>query len=281
MKNILLPLVLFFSFTLEAQYYYNDIIGTQETNQQMKTYLANKVKTVTAAGIGPNGMQTTDFAEIQEVKENGMALKITTRNNSNTTIFYDRFDSQGRLTSISDSSSYVQSITIYEYNAAGRITLVQNNIKDTANNFSQAEAHRWVYNAEGKPEKMWRIINSADSLEVRFTPDSAGNTGDERTYKKGVETGVIYYYYDDKNRLTDIVRYNTKAKKLLPDIMFEYDVNDPNRVAQKTTLTSNLNLGYLIWRYLFNEQGLKTKEALFNKEKELTGKIEYNYTFGQ
>ena len=65
----------------------------------------------------------------------------------------------------------------------------------------------------------------------------------------------------------------------MPYIMFEYD--DSDRVVQKITTTSSLNLGYLIWRYLFNEKGLKTKEALFNKDKELTGKIEYNYTFGQ
>jgi hypothetical protein len=279
MKNILLPVVLFISFTLKAQYYYSDIIGTQEINQQMKAYVANKVNTVTATGIDANGTRTTDFSELQEVKENGVALKVTTRNNSNVTIFYNKFDGQGRLASISDSSSYVRSITVYEYNAAGRIALVQNSIKDTANDFNQTEVHQWFYTPQGKPEKMLRIINNTDSVEIRFVPDSDGNTGDERTFKKGVETDVIYYYYDDKNRLSDIVRYNTKAKKLLPDVMFEYDAND--HVIQKTTTTSSLNLSYLIWRYLFNEQGLKTKEALFNKDKELTGKIEYSYTFTQ
>jgi hypothetical protein len=40
-------------------------------------------------------------------------------------------------------------------------------------------------------------------------------------------------------------------------------------------------VGYNIWRYIFNEKGLKTKEALFNNDRELTGKIEYSYTFGQ
>lgn len=95
-----------------------------------------------------------------------------------------------------------------------------------------------------------------------------------------METGYLYYYYDEKNRLSDIVRYNTKVKKLLPDLMFEYDEN--NRVVQKITTVSNLLMGgYLIWRYIFNEKGLKTKEALFNKDKELTGKIDYSYTFNQ
>jgi YD repeat-containing protein len=279
MKILLLPLSLFCSFALQAQYYYNDIIGTQETNRQMKTFLANKVKMVSAAGYTPQGSKATDFAEVQEVKENGTALKVTTNADLNHTVFYNRFDAQNRLISITDSSLGIQSTTTYEYDASGRITRVQNTIKDTATDFNQAELHKWVYSTDGNVQKMWRIINGNDSLEIRFNPDENGNTGDERTLRRGIESDVVYYYYDDKKRLTDIVRYNTRLKKLIPDIMFEYDDND--RVIQKITTTSSLHIGYLIWRYIFDEKGLKTKEALFNNDKELTGKIEYSYTFGQ
>jgi hypothetical protein len=129
---------------------------------------------------------------------------------------------------------------------------------------------------------MWRTFNGPnqkDSLEVKFVTDENGNISEEKAYKKGKETSFLYYYYDDKNQLTDIVRYNTKAKKLVPDIMFEYD--DAGNIIQKITTTSSQSIGYLIWRYIFNEKGLKTKEALFNSKKELTGKIEYSYTFGK
>lgn len=279
MKNALFSIALFISFSLQAQYYYNDLIGTAETNQQMRVYIANKVQSVTTIGMSPSGIRTNDFSELQEVKENGMALKTTTRNNSNLTILYNRFDSQGRLESITDSSTDLDVVTTYEYDDDGRIAVVKNVTRDTTDGFNQTEIHKWIYTTEGKPEKMWRIINNTDSLEIRFTPDDDGNTGDEKTYRRGKEAGTVYYYYDDKHRLTDIVRYNTKAKKLLPDVMFEYD--DKNRVIQKITTTSSLSLGYLIWRYLFDDKGLKTKEALFNNNKELTGKIEYNYTFGQ
>ena len=122
---------------------------------------------------------------------------------------------------------------------------------------------------------MWRIINKTDSLAIRFKTDENGNITEEQNFKKGNASDLTYYYYDDKNRLTDIVRYNTKAKRLLPDFMFEYD--DQGRVIQKITTTSKLNLGYLTWRYLYNEKGLKTKEALFNKEKQLQGRIDYSY----
>ncbi len=279
MKTLFQAFFLFFSFPLHAQYYYNDIIGASEISRQMQHYAVNKVLTVSAAGIHPTGDQTSDFSELQEVKENGRALKITTYNNLNPTIYYNRFDNQGRLISITDSSTDILSVTTYEYDATGKVLRVRNSTRDTTQDFNETEVHQWIYGAEGQPQKMWRIINESDSLEVRFTNDENGNTGDERTYKRNLETGAVYYYYDDKKRLTDIVRYNSKAKRLLPDIMFEYD--DLDRVVQRITTTSSLNLGYLIWRYLYDEKGLKTKEALFNNDKELTGKIEYKYTFAQ
>jgi hypothetical protein len=61
--------------------------------------------------------------------------------------------------------------------------------------------------------------------------------------------------------------------------MFEYD--EQGHVLQKLTTLSNQNLGYLIWRYAFSDNGLKTKEALYNKDKVMTGKIEYTYTFSE
>ena len=126
---------------------------------------------------------------------------------------------------------------------------------------------------------MLRIMNTHDTTEIRFSLDEEGNVIDERSYKKGVEGETTYFYYDEKNRLTDIVRYNKKLSKLIPDYLFEYDLN--NRVIQKITTFSNLSQGYLIWRYAFNEKGLKTKEALFNRDKVMTGKIEYIYSFKQ
>lgn len=279
MKTVLLPLSFLFAFGLQAQYYYNDILGTMETNRQMKTFLANKVKTVSAAGYDQRGAKTADFSEYQEVKESGRALRISSFNNLNKTVNYLKFDVTGRVIRSTDTSSALVSETVYEYDANGRINSIQNTAKDSANDFTQTEVHRWLYTSTGKPEKMWRIINKTDSLEIRFTTDEFGNTADEKTYRYGRETGVLYYYYDDKNRLTDIVRYNKKAKKLLPDILFEYD--DSDRIIQKITTTSSVNLSYLTWRYIFDNKGLKTKEALFNKDKQLTGKIEYSYTFGQ
>ncbi len=269
---------------INAQYYYNDIIGTRETNQQMASYLSNKVRTVSATGFDQRGAKASGFSEFHEVKENGTALKISSITDLNKTVTYSRFDKQGRVFSIADSSTAVDNTTSYEYDSKGNISKVQNTVTDSASQFDHTEIHQWFYDEQGKPARMWRIINNPgnsghDTIEVRFLKDENGNIGEERTFRKNVETGYLYYYYDEKNRLTDIVRFNTRLKKLMPDIMFEYDEND--RVIQKITTTSSQSLGYLIWRYIYDSKGLKTKEALFNGDKELTGKIEYSYSFFQ
>ncbi|MBI5858701.1 MAG: hypothetical protein HZB42_13800 [Sphingobacteriales bacterium] len=285
MKIIFLSPLLLFSFYLNAQYYYNDITGTEETNRLMQTYLANKVKMASAEGYTPQGSKATDFSEVQELKENGKTLKITTIANLNRTVHYNRFDEKNRLISITDSSLGIQNITTYEYDINGKISKVQNSVNDSASEISQVEQHLWMYNKDGKVEKMWRITNGTDSLEIRFIYDEKGNPGEEVSYRKGTETDRLYYYFDEQGRITDIVRYNEKIKKLVPDNIISYD--DSGRVVQIITSTPGDKygritwVGYQIWRYVYNEKGLKTAEALFNNAQEMTGRIRYTYTFGQ
>ncbi len=283
MKFLFVPLLLISSLSLHAQYYYDDLVGTRETSRLMQTYQEQKVRMVTATGYDSKGVKATDFSEVQEIKENGRLLRQSAIRNFTKTVTLSRFDEQGRVISITDSAADIQSITFYSYDAAGRVSKVENKVLDSANAFNHTETHWWYYNEKGLPVTMWRVISNTgaetntDSLEVRFTTDEEGNTGEERTFRRGVESGYLYYYYDDQHRLLDMVRFNTRLKKLLPDVMFEYDEN--NRIVQKTTTTSSLHLGYLIWRYIYNEKGLKTKEVLFNSDKQITGRIEFAYTF--
>ena len=283
MKNIILASCLLISLSLHSQYYYNDIISTQEINRQMSSLIQNKIRAVTATGTDQRGIKATDISEYQEIRDNGKTLKVSSIAQLRKTVEYTRFDDKGRVSSVVDSSSDLQSLTNYRYDDAGRLVQVENTLidPDSAKSFNQAELHYWYYRPNGKPEKMWRVIKNGDfldSMEVRFVIDENGNVAEERTFKYNYETGYLYYYYDDKGRMTDIVRYNTKARRLLPDMMFEYDDND--RVIQKITTVSSMAMGgYLLWRYIYNDKGLKTKEALFNKEKQMTGRIDYSFTF--
>jgi len=277
MKNILFAVALMLPLTVLCQYYYNDIMDARLINERMKNLAAQKVKTIVATGYDATGAKTSDFNEWQEIDAEKKLLKITTRNGQQVNRQYFQFDSQFRLISIIDSSGDIKTITRYRYDNNDNIISIRSSMSDSTQDFNDTIEHQYQYNASGKPEKLWRIINGTDSSEYRFTLEENKNVADEQLYRRGVGYDRIYYYYDSKNRLTDIVRYNNKVKKLLPSLMFEYD--DAGRIIQKMTILSSDNPDYLIWRYLYNNKGLKTKEALFNKQKELTGRIEYAYTF--
>ena len=276
MKKLPYLTLLLFFFQANSQYYYKDIVAAAEITRQMKTYVANNIQKVTATGITPQGTAVRDYSETHEVLANNKMLRITTRINQVVSSLSHSFNDAGQLVGTVDSAAGVRSVSSYTYNANGKISSISNSATDadSSGDFSQTEVHNYVYK-DGKLEKMWRVINGKDSLEVRFGVDDGGNVIEERNYKTRVLSDPIYYYYDEKNRLTDIVRFNYKANRLLPDFLFEYD--DSDRVIQKITTTSGGNIGYLTWRYLFNDKGLKTKEALFNKDKVLQGRIDYTY----
>lgn len=286
MKTGLLPFVFFFASSVSGQYYYKDLVTTREINQQYALYRTHKVRSVSAAGIDPRGVRSTDFSEYQEIRDRGTVWRITTINQLNKNVITRWFNEQGLVSRISDSANGIVTNTTYQYDQNNQVVRMENSLADDSSDFSQSEVHTWIYEANNRPVKMWRVIRTgtgpsatSDSLEVRLAPDESGNPAEEKTFKRGKETGFLYYYYDEAGRMTDIVRYNNKVKKLLPDLLFEYD--EKNRVIQKITTINSGNMGYLIWRYIYDEKGLKTKDALFNKDKQLTGKIEYSYTFGQ
>ena len=274
MKKLPFLFLLLFYFAANSQYYYKDLVAAADITRLMKTYSANNIKKITAKGITPEGGASSDFSEVGEIS--GTTLKVTTDNNKAIATLKYSFNDRGQLISSVDSAINVKSTSTYTYDANGKIISISNSATDadSSGDFSQTEVHQYIYK-DGKLDKMWRIINKTDSLEVRFVTDEHRNVIEERNFRRGVLADPIYYYYDDRNRLTDIVRFNYKANRLLPDYLFEYDDND--RMIQKITTTSGKNLGYLTWRYLFDEKGLKTKEALFNKDKQLQGRIDYFY----
>jgi len=277
MKNILLPVALMLHLTVFSQYYYTDLVDARLINDRMKNLIAQKVKLITATGYDAAGAKTSDFSERQEVDGEKKSINITSRNGQQVNRQYYQFDNDYRLTSVTDSSDGIKTVTSYAYDNNGNITSIKTAVKDSLQDFIETIEHQYQYNTVGKPERLLRILNGKDSSEYRFTLEEHKNVADEQLFRRGVGYDRVYYYYDDKNRLTDVVRYNKKAQKLLPTMMFEYD--DTGRIIQKLTVVSADNPDYLIWRYLYDAKGLKTKEALFNKNKELTGRIEYTYAF--
>jgi YD repeat-containing protein len=276
MRAFLLAATLITTLTSSAQYFYKDIIGTKESSDLIKSYQANKVSRVTLTSYDADNTKTEDFFVEQLFSPATQTLRTITRSDiSNPSVLTSFIDAKGDVIKTVDSSEQVVTVTQYNYNAAGQLSSLLTTSTDSTNTSPQAEEHIWQY-VNNKPTRMLRIRNRVDTTYIDFKLDEKGNVSEEQETHKGVKSQPVYYYYDDNNRLTDIVRYNNRARRLLPEYMFEYST--ANKIIQRITVPAN-NSEYLIWRYQYNAQGLKTKEAIYNKQKKLTGKIEYQYSF--
>jgi YD repeat-containing protein len=276
MKAFLLFLVIFFSRVASSQYYYKDIIGIKESASLITSYRNNKVRTVALNSYTVNNIPLDNFSIRQEFLPAQQALQTVTRTEySNPSYLTSYIDAEGKLVRATDSSNGIVNSSVYMYNKAGHLTSIFITAGDSLAAV-QTDEHHWQYNTQNKVTQMLRIKNKKDTAVVSFKLDNAGNVIEELEKRRAITEQPFYYYYDEDNRLTDIVRYSIKAARLLPEYMFEY--SPANQLIQRITVPQN-STQYLIWRYAYNDKGLRTKEVIFNKDKEQTGKVEYIYTF--
>ena len=276
MKALFVTAAVFFSLQSGAQYYYKDIIGTKESAEMITAYRNNNVRKVALNSYTINNTPIDNFLIQQEFLPAEQALRTITKTEYTQPSYLTSYlDAGGRVVKTTDSSDGIINTTIYQYNNNGNLSSVLFTAGDTLTAV-KTDDHIWFYDAQNRVQKMLRIKNKKDTAIVSFKLDEKGNVIEEQEKRRALTEEPYYYYYDNANRLTDIVRFNKKANRLLPEYMFEY--SDKNQVIQRITVPQNSSQ-YLIWRYAFNDKGLKTKEVIFNKEKEQTGKVEYIYTF--
>jgi YD repeat-containing protein len=273
-NNLFLALLICVSATANAQYYYADIIGTRQTNQQYKVLRAFESKKINATSFDARNEPQKDFVLEQVISPDGR--KITTRS---ATIgisesYFIGYYQNNRVVKTVDSSRNALNTTNYVYDNTGKVSAVSTSNKDFDGTFNNTEAHYWSYNEKAQPATMLKVKNGVDTTVVTFKYDEEDNLSEEIWKKNNRTIETYYYYYNPKKQLTDIVRFSRKAKTLLPDYLFEYD--NAGRISQMTQTQSG-SANYLVWRYNYNENGMKVKEVVYNKQKEFLGKIEYNY----
>lgn len=280
MKLLLFTALLFIALSSPAQYYYKDIVGTKESSDLIKTYMKNKVSRVLLNSYDADDTRSDNLFIQQEFSPSKRILKTVTAtgaDNANMSTVFTYADENGDIIKTVDSTGVVINSTTYNYDDHGNLNLVTISSSDTTIN--ESEQHIWQWE-NGKPVKMLRIKNKLDTAFVELKLDENGNVTEETETRKRFASRPYYYYYNDNKQLTDIVRYNDRAKQLLPEYMFEY--SSSNQVIQKITVPSN-NSDYLIWRYQYSPQGLKIKEVVYSKhdKRNPLGKIEYQYSFVQ
>jgi YD repeat-containing protein len=261
-----------------AQYYYKDFITTRQNIAKWQAYKAARVRSVRLSSLEADGQATEGFQVDMTVNSDfsGMTTHSKTSGSTETWTFAT-YSPQGLLTGITDTSDTYQSVSDYQYDDHSRLLSITNTSTETDNHVKAVETHIWQYgSANDQPTGILKIMNGTDTTYVRFIPDEKGNIGEERATRNGEALPIVYYYYDDSNRLTDIVRYNLKAQRLLPDNIFEY--GEDGRMTSLLAVQEGAR-SYQKWIYQYNEKGLRTKESCYSKERELLGQIEYQYTY--
>lgn len=269
--------VVFMVGKVKSQFYYTDILSTKLANDNYVNYKNNKVKKV----IGTDAIASKDGEkESVTVQQNFTSnwSNVTTETSLSTGIktASTATYTNNKIVKKLEEGKNINSLVQYEYDNAGKLLSIYTSSDDTSVNKGFNEKHIWWYDAKQQPTKMLKIKNNIDTTTVNFFKDEQGNVAEERWIKKDELVETYYYYYNEKSLLSDIVKFNMKVGKMLPEFLFEYDEkNNINKMTQVPFGSSN----YVVWHYLYNEKGLKEAEFCYTKKGELIGKMEYTYSY--
>ncbi len=274
MKSVLILLCCMVCISSYSQYYFNDIVSTQNSNDQYKLLRTHKIKKIKAISFEADNSITDGFLLEEEISIDGKRITLNTNTSGGKASITNRTYELGKLKRTLSNSNGIETKTEYSYTDKGQVQRILFTTTDTAMKYVSVEAHEWLYNETGQPVSMLRIKNKLDTTVIELTKDEKGLVVEEHWKKKKRNLETYYFYYDTKNNLTDIVRYNSRLKKLLPDYMYEYDGS--GRISQMTQVSMSSS-SYIVWKYTYTEKGLKQTESGYDKSKKLIGKIEYGY----
>jgi hypothetical protein len=258
-----------------SQYHYLDIVSNLQLSSEMKQFKEQKIRDIQVHSFESNGNPSKGFFCKKKISKDYRKIETYTKSAiSEKSILISRFNTEGQLIASNDSSAISSSSNFYQYDSKGHLTKVVNISASMDDDFTSKmnEEHLYFYDAKGRCLKMLRIKNQLDTATVLFTSDEKGNIIDENDLGKNGKH--YYYYYDSKNRLTDVVKFNSLRDKLLPDLLFEY--NSASQVTQMITTEEGISNNYYIWKKIYND-GLRIIEKCFSKENELLGYFEFEY----
>jgi hypothetical protein len=273
--SITILLLTVFTASSQAQYYYKDIVSNKQVIAEKQVLKEQKVRNILVHSFEGNGDDSPGFFCEKKISKDYRRIETYTKSNitgkSLQTAYYN---DKEQLIQSTDSSELSSTTSMYQYDANGQITNIISNSHSNDDDFSTrlVEEHQYQYDGKGRPVQMLRIRNSKDTAQIIFTADDKGNIIDEKDMGKNGKH--YYYYYNDKNRLTDIVKFNVVKNKLMPDFVFEY--NSDGQVTQMVTVEEGMNSDYYTWKYVYND-GLRIIEKCFSRENILLGYFEYEY----
>lgn len=258
-----------------AQYYYNDILNINKSNEEYNRLKKSNYKTVILESFEADDSPSDGFFCERKLNTDYSESVMVSKSNVTGEAALKSIYQDGRLEKTVSTTSAVTNITQISYDSIGRIQSIAVSTSGNADSSFFVEERAYKYGSDGKLKMMTRTKNGKVVSLINFTYDNAGNLIEE-TPDRPTTDRKFYYYYDDKNRLTDVVRFNERAKRLLPDYMFLYSEDRPGFISQMITVDESAQ-GYLVWRYAYTAEGLPEIQKCYSKDKQLVGTIQYEY----
>lgn len=257
----------------QAQYYYNDILLRQIAVVNHTRLIQSRVTTITAAGYDSDNMTNDNFSFEKIIKKNGAEVfTITVMPASGKSYSWEYYELASLQKSV-DSSEKIITTSLFNYTTDNLPGSIEMSYDDAFMDIHAKEQHLWMYK-DKTPERMYRIKENRDTMLVLFTTDTAGKVIEEAWLRNGREVERYYYYYNDNNQVSDIVRFNILAQRLLPDFTFDYN-NTGDIIHMRQIIAGGTD--YNSWLYTYDERGLKQSEKFYNKQNQLLGMILYSY----
>jgi YD repeat-containing protein len=271
--TIILFLTLTASSNLFAQYYYNDIVNNKQVLAELATLKQKKINGVKVTSLEATGEATEGFTCQKRINRDYTEVEIyTSTDESYPNTFVSYFTKTGLLQRTVDSSEAGATTIDYTYDAAGRLVSINSSKRFATDDDAGVvlEKHLYNYNTAGILQQLVLVKNNKDTTLFLFEADETGNIIIEKNAKTAE---VYYYYYDAKNRLTDIVHRYSYQKNLFTEYSFEY--NEMGQLAKMIT-SEKEGAYYFTWRYDY-EDGLRINERCYSKEGRIMGSVEYKY----
>lgn len=276
MSRLLATLCFLISYSVDAQYYFNDLVANKQTHAQYQLLRKWRVRSFTVVAAPDQPTAKEDVLINQEISMDGKRIVTYSNGNSGKTFRTTTQYEGGKLVKSVAGTRTGDITTQFSYTLNGLPQQIQSTTKDTALDINQLEVHIYFYQKDTLPDYAYVIRDNSDTLRVTFVLDSLQLVAEERWMRGNKQVERYYYYYDNNRRLTDIVRFNNKAGRLLPDFIFSYDVaGKMNKMIQVPRYGNN----YLSWEYLYDEKGLKTTEKMTSKDKQQSATLYYRYNY--
>lgn len=263
-----------------AQYFYQDLYQTKATMAEHHQYVQQGVRHVSITSFDADQSPNQDFRCTKEIKDNfKQVMTHTASPSTGSSTILTFFDDDGRITHTVDSTSQSVNTTYYYYNAQKThqvdSLLFRSYSARDKDTFRYGEVHLYEYDPQGNLRTMVRKKNEVLYSTVHFETDSLGRVIKEEAMGKHDTVPPYYYKYNGAGQLTDIFHYNPARRKMEPDYLFDYDVE--NKLSEKTIVSMNTN-NYLLWKFAYDKDGLIASEQCYGKKHALLGVLRFKYT---